>query len=61
MGKSIRVFKSFEEQEQYHLEQMASSTVQERFRRLYLMQQWTLRMHPVTDNKKKIIIRKWIY
>jgi hypothetical protein len=38
MSKSIRIFKSFEEKEAYHLELMRNFTVEEQFRELYLMQ-----------------------
>jgi flagellar biosynthesis protein FliP len=57
MSKSIRIFKSFEEQEQFHKEMMARSTPQERFKTLYQMQQMTKKFHPVTDKSRKIIIR----
>lgn len=56
MGKSIKIFKSFEEQEQYSLEMMVNTTPEERFRKLYRMQQLTKKFHPVTDKKRKIII-----
>ena len=59
MQKSIRIFKSFEEQEQYHKELMLNSTVTERLQKLYQMQQITKLFHPVTDHSRKIIIRKW--
>lgn len=57
MSKSIKIFKSFEEQERYNLEMMAKSTPEERFRKLYQMQQLTKMFHPVTDRSPKIIIR----
>jgi hypothetical protein len=57
MGKSIKIFKSFEEQEMYSLEMMAKTTPEERFRKLYRMQQLTKMFHPVTDKSRKIIIR----
>ncbi len=57
MARSIRIFKSFEEQEQYHQELMINTTPAERFRKLYLMQQLTKKFHPVTDKERKIIIR----
>lgn len=56
MSKTIKIFKSFEEQEQYHLEMMAKSTPEERFRVLYQMQQMTKKFHPVEDKTRKIII-----
>ena len=56
MSKTIRIFKSFEEQEQYNLEMMAKTTPEERFRKLYKMQQLTKMFHPVRDKSRKIII-----
>ncbi len=61
MSKSIRIFKSFEDQEAYHLELMMNSTVEERFRKLYLMQKMTRSFHHEKDSKRKIIIKKWTY
>ena len=57
MGKTIHIFKSFEEQEMYHKELMAKSTPAERFRKLYQMQQMSKKFHPVTDKSRKIIIK----
>ena len=57
MSKSIHIFKSFEEQEQYHKEMMINSTPAERFRKLYQMQQMSKKFHPVTDKSRKIIIK----
>ncbi len=57
MSKTIRIFKSFEDQEQYNLKRMAKTTPEERFRKLYKMQQLTNMFHPVTDKSRKIIIR----
>ena len=57
MSKSIHIFKSFEEQEQYHKKMMINSTPAERFRKLYQMQQVTKKFHPVTDKSRKIIIK----
>jgi len=54
--RKIRIFKSFEEQETFHLEQMRNTTPFERFRRLYSMQQLNRRFHPATDTARKIII-----
>jgi len=59
MEKRIHIFKSFEEQEAWHLEEMRKSTVQERFRQLYLMQQMTKLLHPSKDLERKIVIKKW--
>ena len=57
MEKKIHIFKSFEEQEAYHLEKMRKSTIKERFRQLYLMQQMTKLLHPSKDSERKIIIK----
>ena len=57
MGKTIKIFKSFEEQEQYHKEIMINRTPRERFRILHQMQQMTKKFHPATDRSRKIIIR----
>ncbi|MEP6947763.1 MAG: hypothetical protein ABI863_00750 [Ginsengibacter sp.] len=57
MSKSIRIFKSFEEQEMFYLELMRNSTIEERFRKLYMMQKMTKTLHPPKDSKRKIIIR----
>ncbi len=57
MGKSIRIFKSFEEQEQYNLEMMAKTTPEERFKKLYQMQHLTKMFHPVTHKSRTIVIR----
>jgi hypothetical protein len=56
MKRSIKIFKSFEEQEAYHFEQMLNTTIRERFRKLYLMQQMTSLLHPVAQKGRKIII-----
>lgn len=61
MAKSIKTFKSLEEQDAYHLNLMRQSSVQERFRRLYAMQQMSALLHPPKDLTRKIIIRKWTY
>lgn len=57
MEKKIHIFKSFEEQEAWHLEKMRKSTIKERFRQLYLMQQMTKRLHPPKDSERKIVIK----
>jgi hypothetical protein len=60
MAKELKIFKSFEEQEQYHLEQMAKTTPLQRFKSLYKMQQLTKAFHPSVDKSRKITIRQWI-
>ncbi len=57
MSKSIQIFKSFEEQEQYTLVMMAKTTPRQRFKKLYQMQQLTKMLHPITEKSRKIIIR----
>ena len=57
MEKFIRIFKSHEEQEQYYKQFMLRSSVIERFRKLYLMQQMTRLLHPIDDHSRKIQIR----
>ena len=61
MSTSIHIFKSFEEQEQYHKEIMLNTTPIERFRKLLLMQQMTKLFQPEIDKFRKIIIRKWTF
>ncbi|HUS01258.1 MAG TPA: hypothetical protein VMY77_06005 [Chitinophagaceae bacterium] len=56
MGKSIKIFKSFEEQEQYHKEIMINTTPHERFKKLYQMQQVSKKFRPMADKSRKIII-----
>lgn len=58
MKREIKIFKSFEEQEQYHLDMMQKTTPLERFQSLYRLQQWTKLFHPETKNPRKIIIQK---
>jgi hypothetical protein len=60
MQKKIHVFKSMQEQEEYHKKIMLQSTVADRFRRLLMMQEMTRLFHPVSDKARKIQIRKWI-
>jgi hypothetical protein len=59
MDKQVRIFKSFEEQEQYHKELMSQSNIIERFRNLFQMQQMNRMLHPISDATRKIITRKW--
>lgn len=56
MEKKIRVFKSFEDQEQYHLDEMRKTTPLERLRRLYKLQKISRLLHPGTDPSGKIFI-----
>ncbi|MEO6328392.1 MAG: hypothetical protein ABIO55_05650 [Ginsengibacter sp.] len=56
MSRSIHIFKSFEEQEQFQKEMMINTTPQERFRKLYQMQQLTKKFHPPASKSRKITI-----
>lgn len=58
MERKIKIFKSFEEQEQYNLEQMHKTTPLERFRNLYRMQKLSRAFNPVIDKTRKIIIHR---
>lgn len=59
MNRFVNIFKSLDEQEQFHKLLMRQTTVTDRFRKLYQMQQITRLLHPVTDKPRKIEIRKW--
>jgi len=54
--RKIKIFKTFEEQEAYHLDWMINSTPKERFAALLKMQQFTNRFHKPTSDKRTIII-----
>lgn len=56
MGKTIKIFKSFEEQEQYKNELLINTTPHERFKALFEMQQVTKKFHSRDDKSRKIII-----
>jgi hypothetical protein len=58
MKREIKIFKSFEEQEEYHLEVMRLTTPLQRLQSLFDMQQLTRLLHPAADNSKRIIIHK---
>ncbi len=54
--RTIKIFKTFEEQELYHLELMRNSTPQERFAALLKMQQLTNKLHKHPSQKRSIMI-----
>lgn len=58
MERSIKIFKSFEEQELYHRQLMIDSTATSRFIDLCKMQQWTKTFRPSKNPQRKIIIHK---
>ncbi len=59
MNRLVHIFKSVDEQQQFHKELMLQTTVADRFRKLYQMQQITKLFHPVTNKSRKILIGKW--
>lgn len=58
MKREIKIFKSFEEQEEYQLEQMRNTTVKERFENLFRMQQVSNLFRPSKDHEKILIIQR---
>jgi hypothetical protein len=54
--RTIKIFKTFEEQKAYHLEQMRKTTVRERFISLLKMQRFTQAVHKVASDKRTITI-----
>ncbi len=58
MERSIKIFKSFEEQEQFHTDKMLCSTPMQRFQNLFRMQQITNLFHPAKSKERKITIQK---
>lgn len=54
--RRIKIFKTFEEQEAYHLEWMLNSSPKERFSTLFKMQQLTNKFHKKTPCERTIII-----
>ncbi len=58
MARSIKIFKSLDEQAAYHLNLMKQSSVLERFRRLYAMQQMSRLLRPPKNIARKIIIKR---
>ncbi|MEP7109377.1 MAG: hypothetical protein ABI760_15395 [Ferruginibacter sp.] len=58
MEKRIKIFKSFEEQEQFYDEEMRKTTPLQRFQNLFRMQQLTDLFHPPTKKARRIIIQK---
>jgi hypothetical protein len=59
--KKIVKFNNLKEQEEYHFKQMIESSVKDRFRKLYLMQQMNQLFHPAVNPERKILIRPWIF
>ena len=57
MARTIKIFKSFEEQEMYKQQILLNTTPLERFKALYQMQQLNKKFHPATEKSRKIIIK----
>jgi len=57
MAKSIRIFKPFEEQEMFSLEQISKTTPLDRFKNLHRMQMLSGCFHPAGDKSRKIVIQ----
>lgn len=56
--KNIKIFRSFEDQEQYQLELMSRISINKRFQKLYEMQQISRLLHPqIKGTDRKIIIK----
>jgi hypothetical protein len=58
MEKRIKIFKSFEEQEEYALKEMKSTTPKKRFENLYRMQKISSLFKKNIDTTPKILIKK---
>jgi hypothetical protein len=56
MERKIKIFKTFEEQEAYHLQQQSETTPLERFKNLFYMQQLSLQLRPKKDMLRKIVV-----
>ena len=56
MERKIKIFKTFEEQEAYHLQQQRETSPLERFKNLFYMQQLSEKFHPQKDTLRKIVI-----
>ena len=54
--RQIKIFKTFEEQEAYHLDWMLKSSPRERFAALFKMQQFTNKFHKQDSDKRTITI-----
>jgi hypothetical protein len=54
--RKIKIFKTFEEQEQYHLEWMRNSSAKERFTALFKLQQVTKAFRKQPSDKRTITI-----
>ena len=58
MERKIKIFKTFEEQEAYHLQQQKETTPLERFKNLFYMQQLSAKLNPPKDTQRKIVTHR---
>lgn len=58
MERSIKIFKSFKEEEQLHTEKILLSTPLQRFQNLFRTQQLTNLFQPAKNKERKITIQK---
>ena len=56
MKREIKIFKSFEEQEQYKLDKLKNTTPHQRLLNLFYMQNLSRKFHPGKTIQKKITI-----
>ena len=56
MKREIKIFKTFEEQEEYQIAKSKKTTPAQRFINLLYMQNLSKKFHPRKQNQKKIII-----
>jgi len=54
--REIKIFNSFEEMDEYKLQQARNTTPIERFRTLYSMQKLTAKIHGTTSDKSRKLI-----
>jgi hypothetical protein len=54
--REIKIFNTFEEQEDYQLEKQRATTPLQRFQNLFYMQQLSLKFRPSKNNKRTIIL-----
>lgn len=54
MKREVKIFRSFEEMEEYKLQQARNTTPIQRFRNLYSMQKLTAKIHDTRGDKSSI-------
>ena len=56
MAKTIKIFKTFAQQEEHALQRAIKTNPIERFRNLFYMQQLSLKFRPVKDTSRTLVI-----